>query len=120
MKKLLFLALGFVTTAALAQVSIEPLPDAVESIPAWALLILQYVGNIPAVGQVLLVVAAWVPAMVAVLTALAAAVKAVGSVLAAMGRVAGWAPLAAKIDAITEKAFKVLGYASMFNIQKKQ
>jgi hypothetical protein len=104
---------------AVAQVVIEPSPDAAALIPSWALSLLQQAGQIPVIGKILMIIMAWVPALVGILTALSAVVAAIGKVLAALGRVAGWQGVADKIDAITSKAFKILGYASMFNIQKK-
>lgn len=99
----------------LADTSVVP---AVEEVPAWLKIVMDFITGIPYVGPIVLTVLKWMGVVAAVLTGLATLVGGVAKALSALGTALGFVKFAESVDAALAKVWPYIAWLSMYNVQK--
>ena len=95
-------------------------PDAVASAQEIVTPIIQYLKGIPKVGPVVSFVAQLLGVIGTLFTALTVFLTLTCKTLSAISQLSGLAPLADKIQAFHDKAWRYFAYLSIFNVQKPE
>lgn len=91
---------------------------AVEEVPVWLKIVMDFITGIPYVGPIVLTVLKWMGVVAAVLTGLATLVGGVAKALSALGAAMGFVKFAESVDSALAKVWPYIAWLSMYNVQK--
>ena len=91
---------------------------AVEEVPAWLKIVMDFITGIPYVGPIVLTALKWLGVIASILTGLATLIGGVAKALSALGTALGFVRFAESVDATLAKVWPYIAWLSMYNVQK--